>query len=210
MSEREGKQRILQGNTCLQLNKGVCYVRNKISFTHSAEHTRNSLYRLVAVVVDADLMNGVEVATTEAFVMKDRRYICKSQKHVCPSLSDKVCYLKQIGYKGPCYTRLKDTDVCTLKDLLRLLYTNPKRHEEILELKASCKFWDEIVKSAQASNGTFLYLDPRDEQKTGVVLDVKLQLKVLIVEPHRYISQCHISNVYGNDFNIHRNFNAGT
>ncbi|KAJ0440123.1 putative CALMODULIN-BINDING PROTEIN60 [Helianthus annuus] len=143
-------------------------------------------------------MNGVEVAMTESFVMKDRRYIYK------------VCYLKQIGYRGPRYTRPKDTDVCTLKDLLRLLYTNPKRHEEILELKASCKFWDEIVKSAQASNGTFLYLNPRDEQKTDVVLDVKLQLKVLIVEPHRYISQCHISNDNGNDFNIHKNFIAGS
>ncbi|MFS7987159.1 putative CALMODULIN-BINDING PROTEIN60 [Helianthus anomalus] len=96
MSEREGKRRMLQGNTCLQPNKGVCYVPNKISFTHSAEHTRNSMYRLVAVVVDAYLMNGVELSTTEAFVMKDRCYIYK------------VCYLKQIGYKGPRYTRLKD------------------------------------------------------------------------------------------------------
>ncbi|MFS7936575.1 putative CALMODULIN-BINDING PROTEIN60 [Helianthus anomalus] len=140
MSEQEGKPRMLQGNTYLHLNKGVCYVRNKISFTHSVEHTRNSLYILVAVVVDTDLMNGVEVATTEAFVMKDRRYICKSQKHACPSLSDKVCYLKQIGYKGPRYTRLKDTDVCTLKDLLRLLYTNPKRHEEVLSVLLVCGY----------------------------------------------------------------------
>ncbi|MFS7999558.1 putative CALMODULIN-BINDING PROTEIN60 [Helianthus anomalus] len=105
--------------------------------------------------------------------MKDRHYIC--------------VLLNQIDYKGPCYTRLKDADVCTVKDLLRLLYTNPKRLEEILELKASCKFWDEIVKSAHAFNGTFLYLDPRNEQKTGV-LDVKLQLKALIVEPHQYIA----------------------
>ncbi|KAF5758546.1 putative CALMODULIN-BINDING PROTEIN60 [Helianthus annuus] len=115
-------------------------------------------------------------------------YCADHEKHACPSLSDKVCCLMQIGYKGPRYTRLKDADVCSVKDLLRLLHTNPKRLEEILELKASCKFWDEIVKSAQASNGTFLYLDPRNEQKTSIVLDVKLQLKALIVEPHQYIA----------------------
>ncbi|MFS7928981.1 putative CALMODULIN-BINDING PROTEIN60 [Helianthus anomalus] len=113
---------------CFKEILGVCYVLNKISFTHSAEHTRNSLYRLVAVVVDVDLMNGVEVAMTESFVMQDRRYIYK------------VCYLKQIGYKGPRYTRPKDTDVCTLKDLLRLLYTNPKRHEEVLSVLPVCGY----------------------------------------------------------------------
>ncbi|KAI7747390.1 hypothetical protein M8C21_002311, partial [Ambrosia artemisiifolia] len=183
LSERERK-RILQGDTCLQLKKGVCYVLNKISFTHSAEHTRNGLYRLVAVVVDACLMTRVEVAWTEAFLMKDQH----NEKHAYPSLSDKVCCLKQISSKGHRYKRLKDAEVWTVKDLLRLLYTDPKRLEKILELKASCKFWDDIVKSAQASNGMFLYLDPRNEQKTGVVLDVKLQLKALIVEPHQYIA----------------------
>ncbi|KAJ0435705.1 putative CALMODULIN-BINDING PROTEIN60 [Helianthus annuus] len=61
---------------------------SNISFTHSEEDTRNGLYRLVAVVGDADLMNGVEVAMTEAFVMKDWRYIYH-EKHTCPSLSDK-------------------------------------------------------------------------------------------------------------------------
>ncbi|KAL4584973.1 hypothetical protein LXL04_009586 [Taraxacum kok-saghyz] len=54
-SEKKGK-RILQGNTCLQLKAGVCFV-SKISFTHNSENTKNGFYRLGAGVVDAGLMN---------------------------------------------------------------------------------------------------------------------------------------------------------
>ncbi|KAL8217563.1 hypothetical protein R6Q57_020936 [Mikania cordata] len=176
-SERNGR-RILQGNTRLQLKQGVGSVQN-ISFTHNSKHTRNGLYRLVAVVVDADLMNEVKIACTETFIMKDHR--CKyHEKHLCPLLSDKVCHLQQISYNGARYKRLKEAKVYTVNDLLRQLYTDPKRLEDILDLKASSKDWNDIVKNAQASNAVFLYLDPRNEQKTGVVLDVKLQLKALI------------------------------
>ncbi|KAL8256956.1 hypothetical protein R6Q59_028997 [Mikania micrantha] len=184
-SERNGR-RILQGNTRLQLKQGVGSVQN-ISFTHNSKHTRNGLYRLVAVVVDADLMNEVKVACTETFIMKDHR--CKyHEKRLCPLLSDKVCHLQQISYNGARYKRLKEAKVYTVNDLLRQLYTDPKRLEDILELKASSKDWNDIVKNAQASNAVFLYLDPRNEQKTGVVLDVKLQLKALVVEPHLYVA----------------------
>ncbi|KAI3499392.1 hypothetical protein L1887_35191 [Cichorium endivia] len=55
LSEKKGK-RILQGNTCLQLKEGVCFV-SKISFTHNSENTKNGGYRLGAGVVDAALMN---------------------------------------------------------------------------------------------------------------------------------------------------------
>ncbi|KAK9054508.1 hypothetical protein SSX86_025586 [Deinandra increscens subsp. villosa] len=180
LSERNGRQN-LQGNTCLQLKEGVGFL-HKISFTHNSKHTRNGSYRLVAVVVDAALINEVEVAWSETFAMKDRR-CTYHEKNPCPALSDKVCHLQQISYKGARYKRLKNAGVFSVKDLLRLLYTDRKQLEDILQLKAPSKFWDDIVKNAQASSGMFLYLDPRNEQKTGVVLDVKLQLKALIVEP---------------------------
>lgn len=73
--ERNGR-RILQGNTCLQLKDGIGFV-GKISFTHNREHTTNGLYRLGVIVVDSALMNRVEVAWSETFVMKDRRSTCK-------------------------------------------------------------------------------------------------------------------------------------
>ncbi|KAI3777587.1 hypothetical protein L1987_47387 [Smallanthus sonchifolius] len=115
------------------------------------------------------------------------------EKHPCPSLSDKVLHLQKISHNGARYSRLKKAKVYTVNDLLRLLYTDPKRLEEILELKASCKCWDAIVKNAQASSGMFLYLDPRNEHKTGVVLDAKLQLKAVIVEPHLYTAVNQLS-----------------
>lgn len=80
LSEKKGKS-ILQGDTCLQLKEGVCSL-SKISFTHNSENTKNGLYRLGAGVVDAALMNRVEVARTEAFLMKDGRTTCKYYSNI--------------------------------------------------------------------------------------------------------------------------------
>ncbi|PWA51657.1 CALMODULIN-BINDING PROTEIN60 [Artemisia annua] len=198
VSERKGK-RILQGDTCLQLKEGVVFI-HKISFTHNSKHTKSGLYRLRATVVDATLMNEVEVAWSETFFMKDRRSTYY-EKHQHPYLSAKVYHLQQISYKGTRFKHLKDAGVITVKDFLTLLYTDLARLEDvltklyfILDLKASSKIWNDIVKSAQSSNGLFLYLDPCNERKTGVVLNVKLQLRALIVEPHQYILVDHLSH----------------
>ncbi|KAJ0797149.1 putative CALMODULIN-BINDING PROTEIN60 [Helianthus annuus] len=86
---------------------------------------------------------------------------------------------------------MQDEKVETVRDLLILLYIDPKQLEDLLELKASSKRWVEIVRNAQASNGMFLYLNPR---KSGVVLDVRRQLKALIVEPHLYTPVDHLSD----------------
>ncbi|KAI3765793.1 hypothetical protein L2E82_15837 [Cichorium intybus] len=91
LSGKKGK-RILQGDTCLQLKEGVCFV-SKISFTHNSENTKNGWYRLGAGVVDASLMNRVEVARTEAFLMKDGR-TAYYEKHPYPRLSDKILQIK--------------------------------------------------------------------------------------------------------------------
>ncbi|KAL4590137.1 hypothetical protein LXL04_003058 [Taraxacum kok-saghyz] len=188
-SEKKGK-RILQGNTFLQLKAGVCFV-SKISFTHNSENTKNGFYRLGVGVVDAGLMDKVEVARTEAFLMKDGR-TTYSEKHPHPRLSDKVCHLLQISYKGNRYRRLKDAGVITVKDLLTHLYTDTKHLQDILKLRAS-NIWNDIVNNAQASSGMFLYLDPSNQGKTGVVLNAKLQLKGLITEPHNYVPLDHLS-----------------
>lgn len=65
-----------QGNTCLQLKEGIGFV-HEIRFTHNSGHTKNGLYRLGALVVDAALMKQVEGALTETFVVKDKRCTCK-------------------------------------------------------------------------------------------------------------------------------------
>ncbi|KAI3499390.1 hypothetical protein L1887_35189 [Cichorium endivia] len=128
LSGKKGK-RILQGDTCLQLKEGVCFV-SKISFTHNSENTKNGWYRLGAGVVDAALMNRVEVARTEPFLMKDGR-TAYYEKHPHPRLSDKVCHLQQISYKGSRHGRLKDAGLFTVKDLLTLLYKDQKRLQDV-------------------------------------------------------------------------------
>ncbi|KAI3765796.1 hypothetical protein L2E82_15840 [Cichorium intybus] len=190
LSGKKGK-RILQGDTCLQLREGVCFV-DKISFTHNSENSKNGLYRLGAGVVDAALMNRVEVARTEAFLMKDAR-IAYYEKHPHPRLSDKVCHLQQICYKGKRHRRLKDEGVITVKDLLTLLYTDQKRLQDILKLGAPSNIWGDIIKNAQACSGMFLCFDPGNEGKTGVVLNAKRQLKGLIVEPYKYVPVAQLS-----------------
>ncbi|KAI3759368.1 hypothetical protein L6452_07130 [Arctium lappa] len=182
LGEKKGKC-ILQGDTCVQLKEGIGFV-GKISFTFNSTHTRNGLYKLGAIVADAAITNGVEVAWTETFLVKDQR-ATYSAKHLHPSLFAKVCHLKQISYKGNRYKRLKDAEVNTVKDLLTLLHTDPKRLKDTLGPVTS-KIWNDIINHAQKSDGMFLYLDPSNEQK-GVVLDVKLQLKGLILESHQYL-----------------------
>lgn len=65
---------------------------------------------------------------------------------------------------------------------------------QILEVQASSKIWNDIINNAQASNGMFLYLEPNNKGKTGVVLNVKLQLTALIVETHQYVPANHLSD----------------
>ncbi|KVI06316.1 Calmodulin binding protein-like protein [Cynara cardunculus var. scolymus] len=136
LGEKKGK-RILQGDTCVQLKEGIGFV-GEISFTFNSTHTKNGWYKLGAIVGDAALMNGVEVAWTESFLVKDRR-ATYSVKHPCPSLFDKVCHLQQISYCGNRYKRLKDAGVNTVKDLLTLLHTDPERLKDV-EAKKLIKF----------------------------------------------------------------------
>ncbi|XP_024971202.1 calmodulin-binding protein 60 A-like [Cynara cardunculus var. scolymus] len=189
LGEKKGK-RILQGDTCVQLKEGIGFV-GEISFTFNSTHTKNGWYKLGAIVGDAALMNGVEVAWTESFLVKDRR-ATYSVKHPCPSLFDKVCHLQQISYCGNRYKRLKDAGVNTVKDLLTLLHTDPERLKDTLK-PITPKSWDDIVNHAQKSDGMFVYLDPSNE-RNGVVLDVKLQLKGLIVESDQYLLVDQLSN----------------
>nr|GEU75844.1 calmodulin-binding protein 60 [Tanacetum cinerariifolium] len=210
-SERNGK-RILQGNTCVQLKHGAGFISSNVHFTHNSKHTRNGMYRLGAIVVDADLTNGTQVANgmyrlgaivvdadltngtqvawTETFLLQDRRSTY-SKKHSIPFLSDKISHLKQISRAR--FKLMTDEGVMTVKDLLSLLYTDQKRLENILGVKADTKIWNGIVENALASEGMFLYLDPSNQRKTGVVLNVKLQLMALILEPHQYVSVNHLS-----------------
>ena len=53
------------------------------------------------------------------------------EKHLHPCLLDKVCHLQHISYKGTRYKRLKDEGVFIVKDFLTLLYTDPKRLQDV-------------------------------------------------------------------------------
>ncbi|GJZ98751.1 calmodulin-binding protein 60 [Tanacetum coccineum] len=190
MSDKKRKG-TLKGNTFLQLKEGVCLIGD-IHFTHTSEHNKKGWYRLGAGIVDAALMNGVEVARTEAFSMKDGRSIY-SEKRLHPRLSDKVSHLQQIGNKGTRYERLEKANVKTGGDMLHSslpqIRHGSKMYSKNLKLKAASKIWADIVNNAQASNGMFLYLDQSKEPKAGVVLNAKLELKAFIEESHRLDSQ---------------------
>ncbi|WOG99507.1 hypothetical protein DCAR_0518860 [Daucus carota subsp. sativus] len=79
--------------------------------------------------------------------------------------------------------RLNDQSIFTVKDLLVLLNTNPKRLREILNVRS--KIWEEITGNAKKcliDEGVYIYIDRNLQQNNGVVFDVIGQVKGLIKE----------------------------
>ncbi|KAJ0597804.1 putative CALMODULIN-BINDING PROTEIN60 [Helianthus annuus] len=101
--------------------------------------------KIGAIVMDAALMKQVEGACTKTFVVKGKR--SKSyENHPYPLLSDKVYHLEKIRYKGTRYKRMQDEKVETMRDLLILLYTDPKQLEDA-EAQNLVKFASEHLKA---------------------------------------------------------------
>ncbi|XP_074364633.1 calmodulin-binding protein 60 A-like isoform X1 [Apium graveolens] len=139
---------------------------------------RNSKFCLGARAVNSFPGTTIEPAKTESFNLKDNRTKSYAKKDV-PSLLDKVSRLRHIGKGGS--TKLNDQSIYTVKDLLKLLNTNPERLYKIL--KVSSKIWEEITDHAKTcliDEEVYMYIDHNSQQKSGVVFDVIGQVKGLL------------------------------
>ncbi|KAF1002897.1 calmodulin-binding protein 60 A-like [Apium graveolens] len=175
--EMEGKKSVLQGTTTLKLKEGISSIDN-ISFTQNSIWMRNSKFCLGARAVNSFPGTTIEPAKTESFNLKDNRTKSYAKKDV-PSLLDKVSRLRHIGKGGS--TKLNDQSIYTVKDLLKLLNTNPERLYKIL--KVSSKIWEEITDHAKTcliDEEVYMYIDHNSQQKSGVVFDVIGQVKGLL------------------------------
>ncbi|KAL1814693.1 hypothetical protein ACET3Z_017267 [Daucus carota] len=179
VTEMEGKKSVLQGTTTLKLKEGISSITN-LSFTQNSQWMRNSKLCLGARAVNSFPGTTIEPANTKSFVVKDNRTESNEKKEV-PSLPDKVSRLKHIGKHKR--KRLNDQSIFTVKDLLVLLNTNPKRLREILNVRS--KIWEEITGNAKKcliDEGVYIYIDRNLQQNNGVVFDVIGQVKGLIKE----------------------------
>ncbi|KAI8018409.1 Calmodulin-binding protein 60 A [Camellia lanceoleosa] len=181
--EREGKKRLLTGETMLSLKDGIGFV-GEISFTDNSSWTRSRKFSLGARVVDN--FDGIRVreAKTESFIIKDHRGELY-KKHHPPSLPDEVWRLKKIGKDGAFHKRLSSENVHSVQDFLRLFFVNPARLRNILGAGMSAKMWEATVDHARTCSidpRFYFYCPPGSQRKSGVVFNVVGQVMGLLSE----------------------------
>lgn len=149
--ERDGKRPLVTGDLQITVKDGVGYI-GEITFTDNSSWTRSRTFRLGAKVVSRSCeVEGIREARSEAFVVKDHRGVLY-KKHYPPSLGDEVWRLDKIGKEGAFHNRLVTSGIKEVKDLLRLLVTDPPRLRSILGNGSAVpsKTWETITKHAQS------------------------------------------------------------
>jgi hypothetical protein len=150
VKEREGKRPILTGDLQVTLKEGVGTI-GELTFTDNSSWIRSRKFRL-GLKIASGFCEGVRIreAKTEAFMVKDHRGECKSQKFICvfpldiylnyfnfiylvykkhypPTLKDEVWRLEKIGKDGSFHKRLNKSGISTVEDFLRLVVRDPQK-----------------------------------------------------------------------------------
>ncbi|KAI3763118.1 hypothetical protein L1987_53568 [Smallanthus sonchifolius] len=174
--------KVLQGNTFVQLNEGIVSV-DKISFTHNSVWKGKRKCRIGARSTNAVFPTRVKEAKTESFLVMDKRKLLYC-KHEIPSLSDAVFRLKQIPHGGDRFDRLSKACIKTVMDLLTIHAINPQRLREILNVCPNkLRTILNHAKVCKDDKGIYLYHYPKDGQKSkGVAFNISGQLVGIIAE----------------------------
>ncbi|GFS31771.1 calmodulin binding protein-like protein [Actinidia rufa] len=144
--EMEGRKSPLIGDVYLNLEKGIGVTRT-IRFRHTKCWMTRQKFRLGARMVEGSHGVRVREATTEPFIVGDRRGNLYG-KHYPPSLSDEVWRLDKIGKDGAFHKRLSIEKIITVKDFLTLLNINPQKLKEADAHKlveSAFQHWGEVV-----------------------------------------------------------------
>ncbi|KAJ9559853.1 hypothetical protein OSB04_005013 [Centaurea solstitialis] len=159
-------KKVLQGNTFLNLEKGVGSV-DKISFTHNSTWKKKRNCRLGARCV-----NGIFAteAKTESFLVRDKRKH-SNEKHDIPYLQDAVWRLYKIGKKGNLTKSLTQAKIKTVGDFIARLYLNRQSLEEIFDREKHAKSLKIAEKHALTCPTKLKYCSSC-EQKPEVVFNV--------------------------------------
>ncbi|TXG65228.1 hypothetical protein EZV62_006503 [Acer yangbiense] len=124
---------LLKGKVTITLTAGVSTIQD-LSFGDNSSWRRTKKFKLGARVKQSNIMGQVRIkeAISEAFTVKDHRGK-RARKHDLPSTKDEVWHLKKIKKNGKFHTRLVDSDIHTVGDLLDMYKTQPDKLREILK-----------------------------------------------------------------------------
>lgn len=179
--EREGKRPLLAGNLPISLKDGVGTL-GELTFTDNSSWIRSRKFRLGARVAGGNY-NGTRIreAKTEGFTVKDHRGELY-KKHYPPVLDDEVWRLDKVGKDGAFHKRLRDEQINTVRDFLRLFVTDSPRLRQILGNGMSAKMWEGTVEHAKTcilNNKYYVYDSPHN---ISLVFNVIYELVFVISE----------------------------
>ncbi|KAL8249129.1 hypothetical protein R6Q59_005997 [Mikania micrantha] len=148
VKERRGKRPLLAGEVSVTMKDGVVTLGD-IELTDNSSWIRSRKFRIAARVVQGSSSELViREAMTEAFVVKDHRGELY-KKHHPPMLEDDVWRLEKIGKDGAFHKKLKENDIKTVQDFLRLSVVNEPKLRKILGLGMSDKMWEITINHAK-------------------------------------------------------------
>ncbi|CAI8615358.1 unnamed protein product [Vicia faba] len=145
LHERKNKEPLLVGDRFVTLENGVASI-SKIMFNDNSGWVRNKKFSLGAKA----MKNGenIKEGRSKAFRVKDVRGEA-FKKHYPPFLNDYVWRLKLISKNGPLHKRLRDYEIHTVKDLLRLLIVNEASlHQKFGKIQNEC--WSDIIEHTRS------------------------------------------------------------
>ncbi|KAH7521107.1 hypothetical protein ACOSQ2_009142 [Xanthoceras sorbifolium] len=144
---RDGRRPLITGELNITFRDGVGIISD-VSFTDNSSWIKCRKFRLGARVLQS---NGGQVrikeARSEAFMVKDHRGELY-KKNYPPSLDDEVWRVEKIAKDGRYHSRLASYNIHSVKDLLRLVVTDPISLRKVLG--CSNRAWDTIVEHASA------------------------------------------------------------
>ncbi|PIA61179.1 hypothetical protein AQUCO_00300600v1 [Aquilegia coerulea] len=145
--EREGKRPLVTGDLQVCIRGGVGHL-GVVTFTDNSSWTRSRTFRLAARVdPNTCKEERIREARSDAFMVKDHRGVLY-KKHYPPYWGDKVWRLEKIGKDGAFHVRLASNQINTVRDLLRMLVTDPSYLRSILGSGMSNKKWEAVTKHA--------------------------------------------------------------
>ncbi|XP_054800120.1 calmodulin-binding protein 60 B-like isoform X2 [Prosopis cineraria] len=171
LTQREGKEPLLNGDRILTLKNGVGCI-SKIKFTDNSSWTRSRKFSLGAKALQLTSCGAsIKEGVSKPFVVKDNRGELY-KKHHPPHLEDDVWRLEKIAKNGIIYRRLCDHGIRTVGDLMRSYIINPSSlHEKVGKIPT--KSWVAITEHAKECviDDYNLYMYHAAEQPVGLLFN---------------------------------------
>lgn len=148
MKEREGKRPLLTGEVALTMRDGRATV-SELQFTDNSSWVRCRKFRIgVRVAPGSYDGSRIQEAMTDAFVVRDHRGELY-RKHYPPHLVDDVWRLEKIGKEGAFHRKLRQNNVVSVQEFVRMLMVKPDELRAILGEGMTDRMWEVTTNHAK-------------------------------------------------------------